>query len=87
MAMSTTRREVPAGLFKQGCLALLNEVASSKQEIIITKRGKPVALLVPMEDPLDRERELLAQWRGKAPADRFIVATALRCKAPLVTKD
>jgi prevent-host-death family protein len=60
------RREVPAGLFKQGCLALIDDVAENKQEIVITKRGKPVARLVPMEDPRDRERELLARWRGKA---------------------
>lgn len=60
------RREVPAGLFKQGCLALIDDVADTKQEIVITKRGKPVARLVPMEDPRDRERELLARWRGKA---------------------
>jgi prevent-host-death family protein len=60
------RREVPAGLFKQGCLALIDDVADSKQEIVITKRGKPVARLVPMEDPRQRERELLARWRGKA---------------------
>ncbi len=60
------RKEVPAGAFKQGCLALIDDVAASKQEIIITKRGKPVARLVPMEDPREREKELLAQWRGKA---------------------
>jgi prevent-host-death family protein len=60
------RREVPAGLFKQGCLALIDEVADRKQEIVITKRGKPVARLLPMEDPRERERELLARWRGKA---------------------
>lgn len=53
-------------MFKQGCLALIDDVAASKQEIVITKRGKPVARLVPMEDPGDRERELLARWRGKA---------------------
>lgn len=65
MAM-VARREVPAGMFKQGCLALIDDVATSKQEIVITKRGKPVARLVPMEDPSERERELLASWRGKA---------------------
>jgi prevent-host-death family protein len=65
MAMAA-RREVPAEMFKQGCLALLDDVAASKQEIVITQRGKPVARLVPMEDPRDRERELLARWRGKA---------------------
>ena len=64
--MAMVRREVPAEAFKQGCLALIEEVAASKQEIIITKRGKPVARLVPMEDPREREKELLAQWRGKA---------------------
>ena len=64
--MSMTKKEVPAGVFKQGCLALIDDVAATKQEIVITKRGKPVARLVPMEDPRDRERQLLAQWRGKA---------------------
>jgi prevent-host-death family protein len=66
MTMVTGRKQVPAGLFKQGCLALIDDVATSRQEIVITKRGKPVARLVPMEDPGDRERELLARWRGKA---------------------
>lgn len=61
-----TVRRVPAGQFKQGCLALIDDVASTKQEIVITKRGKPVARLVPMEDPRDRERQLLSEWRGKA---------------------
>jgi prevent-host-death family protein len=66
MAMAIIRKQVPAGAFKQGCLALIDDVASSKQEIVITKRGKPVARLVPMEDPRERELELLARWRGKA---------------------
>jgi prevent-host-death family protein len=66
MAMAIQRKEVPAGAFKQGCLALIDDVAATKREIVITKRGKPVARLVPMDDPRDRERELLAQWRGKA---------------------
>jgi len=60
------RKQVPAGSFKQSCLALIDDVAKSKQEIIITKRGKPVARLVPMEDPRDREQQLLSDWRGKA---------------------
>lgn len=55
-----------SGAFKHGCLALLEEVAESRHEIIITKRGTPVARLVPIEDPRDRERALLARWRGKA---------------------
>lgn len=53
-------------MFKQGCLALIDDVAASTQEIVITKRGRPVARLVPMEVPGDCERALLVRWRGKA---------------------
>lgn len=42
-------REIPAGEFKAKCLALLDDVATSGQEIVITKRGRPVARLVPLE--------------------------------------
>jgi len=34
--------------FKSGCLALLDQVARSGESITITKRGKPVAQLVPV---------------------------------------
>jgi prevent-host-death family protein len=36
-----------AGEFKATCLALMDDVASSGGEIVITKRGRPVARLVP----------------------------------------
>jgi prevent-host-death family protein len=44
------KRQIAAGKFKATCLALLDEVQRSRKEIIITKRGKPVARLVPVED-------------------------------------
>ena len=44
-------RTIPAGKFKAECLALLDEVAASGEEIIVTKRGKPVARLLPLEPP------------------------------------
>jgi len=47
---------VPAGEFKAHCLQLMDEVAATGQPIIITKRGKPVAKLVPLE-PVVRERK------------------------------
>lgn len=40
-------RTVKAAEFKQTCLALMDEVESTGGTIIITKRGKPVARLVP----------------------------------------
>jgi prevent-host-death family protein len=60
------KRTIAAGDFKQGCLAMIDQVAETKDEIVITKRGKPVARLVPLEDPREHERQLLASWRGKA---------------------
>ena len=43
-----TMKEIGAAEFKAQCLALLDEV--DPEGIIITKRGKPVAKLVPMRD-------------------------------------
>lgn len=40
-------KTIPAAKFKAQCLALLDEVQSTRQELVITKRGKPVALVVP----------------------------------------
>ena len=45
------KRHVPAGLFKAKCLALLDEVASTGRPLIVTKRGRPVAEVVPVEPP------------------------------------
>ena len=36
-----------AGKFKDVCLKILDEVASTKTVVVITKRGRPVAKLVP----------------------------------------
>lgn len=40
---------VPAGEFKARCLQLLDEVRERRREIVITKRGKPVAKLAPVD--------------------------------------
>jgi len=47
-----------AGEFKATCLALMDEVAATGREFIITKRGKPVAKLVPFE-PVQRPKSIL----------------------------
>jgi prevent-host-death family protein len=43
------KRYVAAAEFKANCLRLMDEVAQQRRPIIITKRGKPVAKLVPAE--------------------------------------
>ena len=44
------KRQIAAGQFKATCLALLDEVQRERKEIVVTKRGKPVARLVPVDD-------------------------------------
>jgi prevent-host-death family protein len=40
-------REMKAGEFKAKCMAVMDEVAATGEPVVITKRGKPVARLVP----------------------------------------
>ena len=42
--------KIPAGEFKEKCLKIMNQVKNYHEEIIITKHGKPVAKLVPVEE-------------------------------------
>ena len=42
------QRQIAAGEFKAKCLHLLDEVRQSRQEIVITKRGRAVARLFEM---------------------------------------
>lgn len=40
---------VSASVFKAKCLAMLDDVAESGEAITVTKHGRPVARLVPIE--------------------------------------
>lgn len=55
-------KTMAAGEFKARCLQVMEQVRSTRTPVVITKRGKPVAKLVPAD--------LAAQWvpgrlRGK----------------------
>jgi prevent-host-death family protein len=56
-------REIPAGEFKARCLALMDEVQRSGGEYVITKRGVPVARLLPASA---ERRPLLGSLKGTA---------------------
>jgi prevent-host-death family protein len=43
-------RTVMASTFKARCLALLDQVELDRVPLVITKRGKPIARLVPIEE-------------------------------------
>jgi len=44
------KRVIQAGKFKAECLKIMDEVQAKKYSIIITKRNKPIAKLVPLEE-------------------------------------
>ena len=51
MVMSS-ERTISASQLKARCLALLDDVAATGRSIVVTKRGKPVARLAPVEGPV-----------------------------------
>jgi prevent-host-death family protein len=55
-------KTIPAGTFKARCLAIMDEVAAKRQAVVITKRGKPVAKLVPVEKEKD---DIFGFMKGK----------------------
>lgn len=46
-------KTMPAGLFKTNCLAVMDEVKAKREAVVITKRGQPVAMLVPVRAAVD----------------------------------
>jgi prevent-host-death family protein len=48
--MSSTMHEISATEFKATCLKVMDEVHDSHIDVIITKHGKPIAMLVPVPE-------------------------------------
>ena len=44
-------KTMPAGKFKAQCLSIMDEVNATREPVIITKNGRPVAKLVAAEKP------------------------------------
>jgi len=61
---------IGAGVFKAKCLQLLDAVADRRESLVITKRGRPVARLVPIAP----ERELFGALAGSVLDESDIVA-------------
>jgi prevent-host-death family protein len=55
-------RLIKASEFKAKCLSVIDEVERTRQSVVITKRGKPVAELVPHKPP---KRNLLGLLKGR----------------------
>jgi prevent-host-death family protein len=63
-------KEMPAGWFKNHCLAVMDEVQRTGEPVLITKRGKAVARLIPAKAAED---DFFDSMAGKAKAIGDIV--------------
>lgn len=69
-------KQMPASKFKEQCLALLDQV--DREGIVITKRGKPVAKLIPLGAD---SASLIGSLKGKIKIRGDIVSTGVRWNA------
>ncbi len=67
-------KTIPAGAFKARCLAIMDEVQAKREAVVITKRGKPVAKLVPVENQKD---DIFGFFKGKIKVTGDVVSPAL----------
>lgn len=44
-------KQIAAARFKAQCLHLMDEVKTSREPLLISKKGRPVAMLVPADEP------------------------------------
>jgi prevent-host-death family protein len=67
-------KTMAAGAFKVHCLKVMDEVQSKRRAVLITKRGKPVAKLVPVEKEKD---DIFGFLKGKGKITGDIVSPIL----------
>lgn len=63
---------VAAGQFKAQCLSLIDQVSRTHQVVTITKRGKPVARLVPLA--VEKPRKIFGFFAGHVIEEGDIVS-------------
>ena len=67
-------KKMAAGEFKVHCLKVMDKVQSKRESVLITKRGKPVAKLVPVEKEAD---DIFGFFKGKGTITGDIVSPVL----------
>jgi prevent-host-death family protein len=65
-------KQIAAAKFKEQCLALIDRV--DEEGIVITKRGKPVAKLIPIRT---ESAELIGKLKGRVRVKGDIFSTGL----------
>jgi prevent-host-death family protein len=77
---SMTERTIMASAFKEQCLAVLDQVALDHISVVVTKRGRPVARLVPI-DGGPSSRPTMGSVRLIAEDDEAYFSTGERWEA------
>lgn len=67
-------KTIAVGRFRARCLAVIDEVQAKREAIVITKRGKPVAKLVPITSGAD---EIFGFLAGQGAIVGDIVSPAI----------
>ena len=68
-------KQIGAAKFKEQCLALLDQLDA--EGLVVTKRGKPVARVLPYDSPAD----LIGSLRGKLRVKGDIFTTGVQWDA------
>jgi len=67
-------KRMAASAFKVHCFAIMDEVQAKRETVIITKHGKPVAKLVPVNKDIDEIYDFLG---GKGAISGDVISPAL----------
>ena len=67
-------KTIPAAQFKARCLRLMDEVQSSREPVLVTKKGRPVAKLVPADSA---PKDIFGCMRGRIKIMGDIVSPAI----------
>jgi prevent-host-death family protein len=67
-------KRITAEFLRKNCAAVIRDVYMKRETIVVTKRGKPVAKLVPMEEVQD---DIFGFLKGKARIVGDVVSPAL----------
>ena len=73
-------KKITVSAFSANCLAIVDEVCTKRRTVVITKRGKPVAKLVPVSAGADDIYNFLA---GKGRIKGDIIAPVLTIRGGL----
>ena len=77
-------KKMAAGFFKTNCLVVIDEVHAKREAVVITKHGKPVAKLVPVNTETDEIYDFLA---GKGTVAGDVVSPVLSPKSGANSSD